>query len=151
MNFKITCTCGRYITKNDNLHLLSCYKVQIPTLKKASDGSRVIEEYFYTYICPQCNRDVVVIRRTARKATGKIQTLKPCKLIGESACAYLELTANNRINKTNTLCYSDYGNSVKGMPLRYAKTINSNTQRLRYINECAYDGDRIKTEVLIYN
>ena len=150
-NFKITCGCGHFVTKNDDLYKISYYKVKKPTLFQTEKKERVIEETFYCYVCPECNRDVVVIKRKARNAAGHIKALLPEKLIGLKAVEYLQMTENNRIDKTNTLQYSECGIVTKGIPLRYGKTINHNTQRLRYINECGYDGKRIKTDIKVVN
>lgn len=150
-NFIITCSCGNFVTRNDDLYKISFYKVKVPTLKKTQKNERVIEESFYCYVCPKCDKDVILIKRKARNNLGHIKALLPVKLIGLKAVEYLQLTENNRINKTSTLQYSDNNIFSKGVPLRYAKSISYNTQRLRYINECGYDGDKIKTEVVIYN
>ncbi len=146
-NFKITCRCGHYITKNDDLYRLSYYKVKTPTLKRTNRNERIIEEYFYCYVCPKCDRDVVVIKRKTINPVGNKKMLLPVKLIGLDAIEYLQQTENNRINKTNTLEYSEFGNYGKGIPLTYFKTLNSTVQRPRYLNEAGFSGDKIEIKV----
>lgn len=150
-NFKITCRCGHYITKNDDLYRLSYYKVKIPTLKRTNHNEKITEETFYCYVCPECDRDVVVIKRKAMNAVGNIKTLMPEKLIGLKAIEYLQLTEKNRINKTNALEYSEFGAYTKGIPLRYFKTLNSTVQRPRYFNEAGFAGEKIESKIKIYN
>lgn len=149
-NFKITCKCGHYITKNDDLYLLNFYKVKTPTKKRTLKNERIIEETFYYYVCPECERDVVVIKRKAINAAGNIKELIPEKKIGIAATEYLLLTANNRINKTNELRYNDNNIFVRGVPLSYFKTIAAEVQRPRYINEAAYSGKKIESKVKLY-
>lgn len=149
-NFKITCKCGHYITKNDDLLKLSLYKVKQPTLRRTQKNERIIEETFYYYICPKCERDVIVIKRKAINGAGNIKALIPEKLIGEKASNYLKMTENNRINKTSELRFTQKEVYCKGVPLSYFKTISATVQRARYINEAAYSGDKIESKVKPY-
>lgn len=147
-NFKITCRCGHYVTKNDDLYRLSYYKVQKPTLSKTQKNERIVAETFYCYVCPECNSDVVVIKRKIRNNSGRISALLPQKLIGLEAVKYLQMTENNRIDKTHSLEFS-VGVFTKGEPMTYYKTLSPIHQRPRYINECGYSGKRIENEVKI--
>ena len=146
---KITCKCGKYILKNKDLFRVSYYKIKNPTLKMTEKKERIIDEIFFYYVCPVCDREVVLIKRRARNAIGNPKLLLPVKLIGKDALNYLELTKNNRINKTNELTYSDGGKFVKGISMSYFKTINKTHQRPRYLNECAYSGDKVECELKI--
>lgn len=149
-NFKITCRCGHYITKNDDLFLLSFYKVRKPTQARTSRNERIIDEVFYSYVCPKCDRDVIVIKRKAINAVGNVKVLIPEKIIGERATEYLEKTKFNRINKTNELTYTNTGKFVKGISMSYFKTINKTHQRPRYLNESGYSGDKVECELKVY-
>ena len=149
-NFKITCKCGRYVTLNDDLYRISFYKVKTPTQKRTIRNERIVEECFYSYVCPECNCDVVLIKRKAINAVGKRKALMPEKLIGLPAVEYLQLTENNRINKTNTLKYADFGCYGKGLPIRYFKSISEIHQRPRYINEAGYSGEKIESKIKIF-
>lgn len=150
-NFKITCKCGHYITKNDDLFRLSYYKIKTPTKKYTERNERIIEEFFYCYVCPECDRDVVLIKRKAINAIGAKKAIIPEKLIGLEAIKYLQLTENNRINKTNTLQYTDTGIFIKGFPLSYFKTISATHQRPRYINECGYSGNKVECKLKVFS
>ena len=150
-NFKITCRCGHYITKNDDLYRLSYYKVKMPTKKRTERNERIIEENFYCYVCPECDRDVVLIKRKAINAIGTKKALMPEKLIGLEAIQYLQLTENNRINKTNTLQYVGFKTFGKGLPLSYFKSLSDKSQRPRYINECGYSGDKVECAIKVFS
>lgn len=151
MNFKITCRCGHFVTKNDDLYRLSYYKVIYPTLKRTEKGERIIEETFYAYVCPECNSDVVVIKRKARNAAGNIKLLLPVKLTGLFAVEYLQQTENNRLDKTHTLKYDGFEYYGKGIPLSYFKAVDSTHQRRRYINEAEYSGCRLECQLRFIN
>lgn len=131
------------------MYKINFYKVRIPTLRRTAKNERIIEEMFYYYVCPECGRDVVVIKRKAVNAVGLKKALIPEKLIGEKAAAYLSLTTDNRINKTSELRYNTTETHTKGIPLTYYKTISATVQRPRYLNECGFAGDKVENEVLI--
>lgn len=150
-DFKITCICGHFITKNDDLCKLNYYKLKTPTLKKTDRNERIIEESFYYYVCPRCDRDVIVIMRKAINGIGAKKTLIPIKLTGLKAIEYLQLTENNRINKTNEILFPEAKVYSKGIPLSYFKTLSATEQRPRFINEAAYSGDKVTSELIIYN
>lgn len=146
----ITCTCGRYITKDKDLFRVAYYKVKKPTLKLTEKNERILQEIFFCYVCPQCDREVIVIKRKARNAIGKPKVLFPVKLIGKEASDYLELTKDNRINKTNELVYTDTGKFVKGICMSYFKTIDKTHQRPRYLNEAGYSGNKVESKIKVY-
>ena len=150
-NFRVTCKCGHYITRNDDLYKLSYYKLRQPVQKRTSKNERIIEETFYYYVCPKCERDVIVIKRKAINAVGNIKILIPEKIIGKKATDYLLLTEKNRINKTNELRYGENNIYVRGVPLSYFKTLGAETQRPRYINEVAYSGSKVESKVKVFN
>lgn len=144
------CFCGKYVTRNNDLFRFSYFKVKKPTLKKTDKNERIIEEYFYYYVCPDCSRDVVLIKRTALNGLGLKKSLFPEKLIGIKASEYLEQTKDIRINKTNELKYPlNNSTYVKGIPLSYFKTIDSLHQRPRFLNESAYSGERVNNPINI--
>lgn len=149
-NFKITCSCGHYITKNDNLFLINFYKLKTPLLKRTKKNERIIEETFYYYVCPKCEKDIIVINRKALNALRNIKVLPPEKLMGFRAEKYLKETENNRINKTSELKYNETGVYCKGVPMSYFKTIDGTHQRARYINECGYSGDITESKVIVH-
>lgn len=151
LNFKITCRCGRYITKNDDLMRLNYYKVRRPILKRTSKNERIIEETFYHYVCPQCDNDVVVIKRKAVNAVGNKKILLPEKLIGLRAVEYLHMTQNDRIDKTHELRYSQREWSCKGVPMSYFKAKSATVQQPRYINEIGNSGKPVTSEIKIYS
>lgn len=130
---------------------LSFYKVKQPTQKKTSKNERITEETFYYYICPKCERDVVIIKRKAINGAGNIKLLIPEKLIGKSATEYLEMTKENRINKTNEIRYTQRECYCKGVPMSYFKTMGATTQRPRYINEIGYSGKKIESELKVFS
>lgn len=146
---RITCKCGRYVEKNDDLFRMSLYFLKKPTKTKTERNEKIIDEIFFSYICPQCDREVVLIKRRAINAAGNIKMLLPIKLIGKEASDYLEQTKTNRINKTNELKYSDSAVFVKGVAMSYFKTINKTHQRPRYINESGYSGDKVECKLTI--
>lgn len=150
-DFKITCICGHFITKNDDLCRVNFYKLLKPTLNKTEKGEKVTEESFYYYVCPRCDRDVIVIMRKAINGIGAKKTLIPVKLTGLKAIEYLQLTENNRINKTNEILFSEAKVYSKGIPLSYYKTLSATEQRPRFINEAAYSGEKVTSEVIVYN
>lgn len=149
--FKITCICGHFVTKKDDLGLLNYYKLKTPTLKRTDKNEKIIEESFYYYVCPKCDRDVIVIMRKAINAIGAKKVLIPEKLTGLKAIEYLQLTADNRINKTNEMQLSDKGYHTKGIPISYFKALSGTEQRPRYINEAGYSGEMIESKITVYN
>lgn len=149
-NFRVTCSCGNYITKNDDLYKLSYFKVKQPTKKRTQKNERIIDEFFYYYVCPKCEREVIVIKRRAINAAGNIKILIPEKIIGKKAADYLKMTENLRINKTSELRYTE-NIYVRGVPLSYFKTLSAEAQRPRYINECAYSGAKIESKVKVFS
>ena len=151
LNFKITCRCGHYIRKSDDLGLLSFYKLKTPIKQRTNKNEKIIDESFYYYVCPKCDRDVVVIKRKAINAAGNIKTLIPEKLIGLEAIEYMQQTEKNRINKTNDLVYAESSIYVRGVPLSYFKALSDTVQRPRYINEAGYSGEKVKSEIKIYS
>ena len=130
---------------------MSFYKVKEPTQKKTSKNEKIVSESFYYYVCPRCERDVIVINRKAINAVGNIKSLLPEKLIGEKATNYLIMTSENRINKTSELTYNYNSRYCRGVPMSYFKTISAEIQRPRYINEAAYSGAKIETKVKIFS
>ena len=145
---KVYCWCGEYIDTLKDLHRLSFYKVKTPTIKRTPKGERVIDEFFYSYVCPKCERDVVLIKRKALNSIGERKALIPVKLIGLEAVEYLQETEHNRVNKTNELCYMTKPYS-KVIDLSYFKALNDHTQRPRYLNETAFSGDKVVTEPIL--
>lgn len=132
------------------MYKLSYYKVKQPTLRRTAKNERIIDEFFYYYVCPKCERNVIVIKRRAINAAGNIKTLIPEKIIGKRAAEYLVLTEKTRINKTNELRFNE-NIYVRGVPLSYFKTIGAEAQRPRYINECAYSGAKIESKVKVFS
>ena len=149
--FKITCICGHFVTKQNDLSKINFYKLKTPTIKRTDKGEKIIEESFYYYVCPRCDRDVIVIMRKAINAIGAKKLLLPEKITGIKAIEYLQLTADNRLNKTNELQLSDMSYHSKGIPISYFKTLSATEQRPRYINEAAFSGDKIECKITIYN
>ena len=149
--FKITCICGHFVTKKDDLSKLNYYKLKKPTLKQTDKNEKIIEESFYYYVCPRCDRDVIVIMRKAINAIGAKKLLLPEKITGIKAIEYLQLTADNRINKTNELQLSEKTSYTKGIPVSYFKALSGTEQRPRYINEAGFSGDKIECKIKIYN
>lgn len=148
---KITCKCGRYITKEKDLFRISYYKLKTPLFKKTNDNKRIIDEVFFYYICPQCDRDVVLIKRRAINNAGNVFSLIPTKLIGKDAAEYLMKTKEIRVNLTNKLNYTEYGRFVNCGQISYFKTINDTHQRPRYLNESGYSGEKIESQLKIYS
>lgn len=143
---KITCKCLYFVDVENPKYNVVKYENK-PSLKKYTDkGERVFREIFYYYICPRCNRDVVEIHRWTINAAGNESKREKELLIGEKASKYLVESSNSRRNKM-----INYRNFIysKGIPLRYGKALNDETVRLRYINETAYDGDKIETKVKV--
>ena len=149
--FKITCICGHFVTKKDDLSKLNYYRLKKPTLKQTDKNEKIIEESFYYYVCPRCDRDVIVIMRKAINAIGAKKVLIPEKLTGLKAIEYLHQTSDNRINKTNELILTEKNYYTKGIPLSYFKALSATKQRPRYINEAAFSGDEVECELKIYN
>lgn len=150
-NFRITCKCGRFITKDNDLFRISFYKLTKPTKDKTNKNEKIIEETFYYYVCPKCDSDVVVIKRKAINAAGNIKILIPEKLIGLEAIKYMQQTDKIRINKTSDLKYAESNIFVRGVPLSYFKTLSATTQRPRYINEASFSGDKVECKVKVYS
>ena len=148
---KITCKCGRYITKEKDLFRISYYKLKTPLFKKTNDNKRIIDEVFFYYICPQCDRDVVLIKRRAINNAGNVFSLIPTKLIGKDAAEYLMKTKEIRVNLTNKLNYTEYGRFFNCGQISYFKTINETHQRPRYLNESGYSGEKIESQLKIYS
>lgn len=145
---KIHCWCGEFVDKDKDLHRLSYYRVKTPTIQYTRKNERIIEEYFYTFVCNKCLRDVVYIVRRARNAIGGRKAVMPEILVGLSAIEYLQKTENNRINKTHELTHNPQPYS-RVMDLCFGKTINSTTQRRRFVNETGWDGGKIENEVIL--
>lgn len=150
-DFKITCICGHFISKNNDLSKLNYYKLKKPTLNKTDNNEKITEETFFYYVCPKCERDVIVIMRKAVNAIGAKKVLIPEKLTGLKAIEYLQLTADNRINKTNEIQLSEKSYHSKGIPVSYFKSLSGTQTRPRYINEAGYSGEMIESKVTVYN
>ena len=148
---KITCKCGRYITKEKDLFRVSYYKLKNPIEKRTKDNKRIIDEVFFFYVCPQCDREIVLIKKRAINNAGNISLLLPVTLIGKPATEYMEATKEIRVNLTNKLNYTEYGRFVNCGQISYFKTINDTHQRPRYLNESGYSGDKIENKVKIYS
>lgn len=148
---KITCKCGRYITKEKDLFRISYYKLRQPLDKRTVDNKRIIDEVFFYYVCPRCDRDVVLIKRRAINNAGNVFSLLPTKLIGKEAAEYLIKTQEIRVNLTNKLNYTEYGRFVNCGQISYFKAINETHQRPRYLNESGYSGDKIESKVKIFS
>lgn len=146
---RITCRCGRYITKEDDLYRVSLYKVKSLTEKRTARNERITAEYFFTYVCPRCDREVVYIKRKAINNIGNPKIVLPVLLVGEKAVEYLELTKDNRTNLTNTLNYTEYGRFVNCGQISYFKAINDTHQRPRYLNESGYSGEKIESKIKV--
>ena len=146
---KITCRCNRYITKEDDLYRVSYYKLRTPVEKRTSNNERIIDEVFFCYVCPRCDRDVVFIKKRAINSAGNIKAILPVTLIGKDAADYLERTKDIRTNLTNTLHYTEYGRFVKCGQISYFKAINETHQRPRYLNESGYSGEKIESKVKV--
>ena len=147
----ITCRCGRTIYKDSDLFRLSCYSLKKPTQIRTGKNEKILEESFLFYICPQCDREVIVIKRKALNAANNKKVLLPVKLTGREALEYLELTKNNRIDKTHELTYCDTSKFVKGLSMSYFKTINKTHQRPRYLNEAGYSGEKVECKLKVYS
>lgn len=145
---RVECWCGEYFDTIQDIDKLTFYKVKFPTIKHTPKNEKIIEEVFYYYFCPKCERDVVLIKRKALNALGNRKALIPEKLVGKAASEYLEKTKENRINKTNELRYISKPYS-KVIDLSYYKTLNGTTQRPRYLNETGFSGAKVESEVLI--
>lgn len=148
---KITCKCGRYITKENDLFRVNYYRLKQPLEKKTTDNKRIIEEVFFYYVCPRCDRDVVLIKRRAINNVGNPIALLPIKLIGKEAAEYLIKTQQIRVNLTNKLNYTEYGRFVNCGQISYFKAINETHQRPRYLNESGYSGEKIESKVKIFS
>lgn len=148
---KITCKCGRIVYKDSDLFRISFYKVKTPTLKRTEKNERRLEEIFFYYVCPRCDREVVLIKRKALNAAKNHKLLFPVKLICKEASEYIELTKDNRINLTNKLFYNDTSRFVKGISMSYFKSINDRFQRPRYLNECGYSGEKVECKLKVYS
>lgn len=148
---KITCRCGRYVTKDKDLFRISYYKVKTPTEKRTKDNKRIIDEVFFYYVCPRCDRDVVLIKRRAINNAGNAFALLPIKLIGKEAAEYLNVTKDNRVDLTSKLNYTEYGRFVNCGQISYFKAINETHQRPRYLNESGYSGDKIESKVKVFS
>ena len=148
---KITCKCGRYITKEKDLFRISYYKLRQPLDKRTLDNKKIIDEVFFYYVCPRCDRDVVLIKRRAINNAGNVFSLLPTKLIGKEAAEYLIKTQEIRVNLTNKLNYTEYGRFVNCGQISYFKAINETHQRPRYLNESGYSGDKIESKVKIFS
>ena len=148
---KITCKCGRYITKEKDLFRISYYKLRQPLDKRTVDNKKIIDEVFFYYVCPRCDRDVVLIKRRAINNAGNVFSLLPTKLIGKEAAEYLIKTQEIRVNLTNKLNYTEYGRFVNCGQISYFKAINETHQRPRYLNESGYSGDKIESKVKIFS
>ena len=148
---KITCKCGRYITKEKDLFRISYYKLKQPLEKRTSDNKRIIDEVFFYYVCPRCDRDVVLIKRRAINNAGNVFSLLPTKLIGKEAAEYLIKTQEIRVNLTNKLNYTEYGRFVNCGQISYFKAINDTHQRPRYLNESGYSGEKIESKIKVFS
>ncbi len=148
---KITCKCGRYITKDKDLFRVSYYKLKNPLSKKTIDNKRIIDEVFFFYVCPQCDREIVYIKKRAINNAGNISLLLPVTLIGKPATEYMEATKEIRVNLTNKLNYTEYGRFVNCGQISYFKTINDTHQRPRYLNESGYSGEKIENKIKVYS
>lgn len=148
---KITCKCGRYITKEKDLFRVNYYKLKTPLYKKTDDNKRIIDEVFFYYVCPRCDRDVVLIKRKAINNVGNPIALLPIKLIGKEAAEYLIKTQEIRANLTNKLNYTEYGRFVNCGQISYFKTINDTHQRPRYLNESGFSGEKVESQLKIYS
>lgn len=148
---KITCKCGRYITKEKDLFRVNYYRLKTPLIKKTQDNKRIIEEVFFYYVCPRCDRDVVLIKGKAINNAGNVFCLLPTKLIGKDAAEYLIKTREIRVNLTNKLNYTEYGRFVNCGQISYFKAINDTHQRPRYLNESGYSGDKVESKIKVYN
>lgn len=145
---KITCKCGHYAIVEEPKYNVVKYENK-PVLKKRTDkGERISREIFYFYVCPRCDRDVVEIHRWAINAAGNEAKREKELLIGEKATNYLITSRENRKQKLIDIRQAIY---TKGIPLRYGKAINDETVRLRYINEAAFDGEKIECKIKVYN
>lgn len=145
---KIICSCGRFADTKEDIDKISFYKVKTPTLKHTSRNEKIVEEYFYYFICPWCEKDIVLIKRKAINALGNKKAVLPVTLEGLEAAEYLARTQENRINKTKEISYmtKPFSNCID---LSYYKTINSTTQRPRYLNESGFSGLRVENKVIV--
>lgn len=148
---KITCKCGRYITKEKDLFRVNYYKLKTPLERRTHDNKRIIDEVFFYYVCPRCDRDVILIKRRAINNAGNVISLIPVKLIGKEAAEYLIKTQEIRVNITNKLNYTEYGRFVNCGQISYFKTINDTHQRPRYLNESGYSGEKIECKIKVYS
>ena len=123
--------------------------VNKPVFKKRTDnGERVTKEIVYCFVCPECEREVVQVNRWAINAARNECKRERELLVGLKAEQYLLETIDYR--KIRPIEYKDVIHG-KGIPLRYGKCINDETVRLRYINECGFDGERIECKVKVYS
>lgn len=145
---KIYCDCGRYADTKEDIDKLSFYKIKTPTLRHTEKRERIVEEYFYYWVCPWCEKDIVLIKRKALNALGYKKALIPITLTGIQASEYLARTQENRINKTSELrhCAKSFSNCID---LSYYKTLTGTTQRPRYLNESGFSGNKIENKVII--
>lgn len=145
---KIYCDCGRYADTNTDIDKVSLYKVKQPTIRHTQKGERIIEEWFYSWVCPWCEKDVVLIKRYALNGLNRKKALLPVTITGLDACEYLMRTQENRVNKTNDLLYKIQKYS-KIIDLSYYKTLSAETQRPRFVNESGFSGSPIKSKIVI--
>lgn len=145
---KITCSCQHYVNTDDTSYNITKYENK-PVLKRHSNnGEYIVKEVFYYYVCPRCDKEVVEIHRFKRNAIGNLARVEREQLFGLKAANYLIQTQETR--KQRLIEFKEHIHS-KGIPLRYGKCINDETVRLRYINECGFDGDKIESKVKIYS
>jgi len=145
---KINCSCGRHADTKEDIDTISLYKVKTPTLKHTLKGERVVEELFYYWICPWCEKSIVLIKRKALNSLGHRKALIPVTLSGLDADEYLTRTQENRVNKTETIRYMTKPYS-KSIDLVYFKVLTDTTQRGRYLNESGYSGNKITSNIII--
>lgn len=145
---KINCSCGRYADTKEDIDKISLYKVKIPTIKHTLKGERIIEELFYLWVCPWCEKSIVLIKRKALNSVGNRKALMPVTLSGLEADEYLARTQENRVNKTETIRFMTKPYS-KTIDLVYFKVLTGTTQRPRYLNESGYSGSKITSNVII--
>lgn len=145
---KLTCNCTNYIDTDEQSELVTKYENN-PVIKKISNtGDKIIQEVFYYYICPKCCRDVIEIHRYKKNGIGKKAKVEKEILVGYKATNYL--IQSRYCRKEKRIQFKEYIYS-KGIPLRYGKAINSETIRMRYINEACFDGNKIVSKVKIFS
>ena len=145
---KIYCDCGRYADTNTDIDRISLYKLRQPLIKHTPKGQRIIEEWFYTWVCPWCEKDIVLIKRYALNGINRKKALLPETLTGLDACEYLMRTQDSRVNKTNDILFKIQKYS-KIIDLSYYKTISAETQRPRFVNETGFSGNKITSKIVI--